>query len=72
MLRFGNINLIVVGEWWIVNLMEGMLFELCDEVLADGEEEKAVTEGEGVCRPSCDSNPHLGGERKKGDSCIWP
>ena len=48
-----------------------MLFELCDEVLADGEEEKAVTEGEGVCRASCDSNPHLGGERKKGDSCIW-
>ena len=49
-----------------------MLFELCDEVLADGEEEKAVTEGEGVCSPSCDSNPHLGSERKKGDSCIWP
>ena len=45
--------------WWIVNLMEGMLFELGDEVLADGEEEKAVAEGERVGSASCDSDPHL-------------
>ena len=42
-----------------VNLVEGMLFELCDEVLADGEEEKAVAEGERVGGTSCHSNPHL-------------
>ena len=39
--------------------MKGMLFELCDEVLADGEEEKAVAEGERISRSSCDSDPHL-------------
>ena len=39
--------------------MEGMLFELCDEVLADGEEEKAVAEGERVGSASCDRDPHL-------------
>ena len=43
----------------IVNLMEGMLFELGDEVLADGEEEKAVAEGERVGSASCDRDPHL-------------
>ena len=36
-----------------------MLFELCDEVLADGEEEKAVAEGEGVGGASCNGNSHL-------------
>ena len=40
--------------------MEGMLFELGDEVLADGEEEKAVAEGERVGSASCDRDPHLG------------
>ena len=42
-----------------VNLVEGMLFELCDEVLADSEEEKAVAEGERVCRTPGYSDSHL-------------
>ena len=39
--------------------MEGMLFELCDEVLADGEEEKAVAKGERVRRTTGHSDSHL-------------
>ena len=41
------------------NLVEGVLLELGDQVLADSEEEKAVAEGERVGSASCDSDPHL-------------
>ena len=39
--------------------MEGMLFELCDEVLAHGEQEEAVAEGERIRCTSRDGNSHL-------------
>ena len=41
------------------NLVEGVLLELGDQVLADGEEEKAVAEGERVRRTPGYSDSHL-------------